>query len=342
MGSVRQMLFGSFCGVLALSFSLALIEVAPADAAPAPVRRPAAGGNQQIIKKGCDLTPAYNAYLGKLQNRVLSKWNTLLADGKNNVTLAATVNTDGSVQNVTMRSSPNNPAAEQSALDAFNNSQPLDALPSGSSPVVITFTFVSTSDPHGDSNSSMSARMAPVTAPSANVPPSSSPSSSSNYSPPASSSYTPPADTNSTPASSSSASTSSAGSGGSYPAQSGMPADLGLGSVLPPDKDGGQSAPAAQSAPASTAPATAAPAAAPADAAPASTAPAEAAPAAQAAPAATGQEGASQPESAPASTPVGGAPASTGGDVDNFTPSETTTQPPQGSQPATYGSSENP
>lgn len=338
MGSVRQTLSGSLCGILALSFSLA--SIAGADAAPAPVRRPA--GNQQVVKKGCDLTPAYNAYLGKLQNRVLSKWNTLLADGRNNVTLAATINTDGSVQNVTMHSTPSNPTAEQAALDAFNGSQPLDALPSGSSPVVITFVFTSTSDPHGDSNSSMSAKMAPVTAPSANLPPSSSPSSSS-------SSYTPPADT---PPASSAPASSATGSGATYPAQSGMPADLGLGSVLPPEKDGGQSAPAAQSVPAST-PA-AAPATAPADAAPASAAPAEAAPAAQAAPAsatpaavepapaATGKEGATQPESAPASTPVGGTPASTGGDVDNFTPSETTTQPPQGSQPATYGTPESP
>jgi TonB family protein len=350
VGSVRHKL----AGILALSYSCAW--AADVAAAPLQVRRPA--GNQAVVKKGCDLSPQYNAYIGRLQNKVLNKWNTLLADGKNNVTLAATVATDGSVTNVSVRSTPNNAAAEQAALDAFNGSQPLETLPTGSQPVLITFTFVSTCDPHGDSNSSMSARMAPVTAPSVGPPPSSS--TSSNYQPPASSSpssYEPPASTSTSSSDSTSATT---GSGGSYPSEGGMPPDLGLGSVLPPDKDGGQSAPAAAATPSEPAaqsdPATApsgdsaAPAqAAPAQAAPSSAAPAtEAAPAAQAAHAATqpasaaGKEAASAPESTPSSTPVGGAtaPASTGSDSgDSFTSTADPPQAPTGSGgAATYGS----
>lgn len=339
MGSVQR----TSAGILALSYSL--VWVTGVQAAPPP-RRPA--GNQQVVKKGCDLSPQYNAYVGRLQNKVLNKWNTLLADGKNNVTLAATVAVDGSVTNVTVRSTPSNPQAEQAALDAFNNSQPLEALPSGSQPVIITFNFISTSDPHGDSNSSMSCRLAPVTAPSAAAPPS---SSSSSYTPP-SSSYQPDTSSSSTTGS----------SGGSYPASGGMPSDLGLGSVLPPDKDGGQSAPAAQSATPTAAPETqVAPATAPAapaseTAAPSSAAPAaEAAPAAQAAPAqavpassepaAAGKEAVSAPESAPSSTPVGGGtqPANTGAG-DDFTQSSDPAPAPTGSGggTATYGSPETP
>lgn len=341
MGSVRQ----TIAAILALSFSLS--GTAGVEAGTNTViRRPAP---QAAAKKGCDFSAAYNAYLGRLQNKVLARWNTLLADGKNSVTLAATVATDGSVTSVNVRSAPNNPAAEQSALDAFNNSQPLESLPSGSSPVVITFTFVSTSDPHGDSNSSMSARMAPVTAPSASAPP------SSNYQPPTSSTYEPPASTSastpsSTPASTAAsppASSTPVSTNNSYPAAGGMPADLGLGSVLPPDQGGGLSATPNSAAPAQTTtpapqpstvtapagssaapaaePAPAAQTAAPVETAPAATAPAatsdpaaatpaveaapagQAAPPAAAAPAVQGQEAVTAPESVPSSTPIGGA-----------------------------------
>lgn len=308
--------FRLIAGILVLS-SLNCYE---AFAAPGTVvKRPA---TPAAARKGCDLSASYNAYLDRLQGKILNRWNNALADGKNNVTLAATVGTDGAVTNISVKSSPNNPAAEQAALDAFNASQPLERLPSGSNAVVMTFNFISTSDPHGDSNSSMSARLAPVTAPSAGAPPQSTPAAAS----------PPPAETapaTSVAPSSGSSTSSGTPTGGTYPAASGMPADLGLGSVLP-------------SAPAATPAAVAAPPAEPTPAAVAAP-PAEPAPAALSAPSATGMDAVSPPESAPSSTPVGGSPGATEGGAqaaasDSFTPSDAPTNPQGSPGAATYGS----
>jgi outer membrane biosynthesis protein TonB len=111
-----------------------------------------------------DLTPQYNAYLNRLRNKVLNAWN--YPDGKNHVVLEATVGSDGSVAGTVLKSTPQNAAAEQAANAAFAQAQPLEALPQGSAPnAKITFTFDSTSDPHGDSSANLSGRLDPIQLP---------------------------------------------------------------------------------------------------------------------------------------------------------------------------------
>src|SRR5207248_2931030 len=79
-----------------------------------------------------NLTPAYNAYLGRLRATVLKNWN--VPDGNNSVVLTAIVIQDGSVSDVTVSGNPKNAAAEQAAQSALAQSQPLPPLPAGSPP----------------------------------------------------------------------------------------------------------------------------------------------------------------------------------------------------------------
>ncbi len=88
--------------------------------------------------------------------------NWYLADGKNRVTLELRVAEDGGVTDLNVSSTPKNSEAEQAASDAFNKSQPLPALPSGSPPVKMTLVFSSTADPHGDNTRDITGRIDPI------------------------------------------------------------------------------------------------------------------------------------------------------------------------------------
>ena len=154
--------------ILALSLSIIQCSAAPAKsakkacpakphaAAPAQAA-PAAHAAAPARQAAPNLSGAYKGYLDSLRARVDGKW--LLADGKNHVVLAVDVAPDGTVTNLNLTSSPSNTAAEQAASDAFNQSQPLGMLPSGSPPIRLTLTFESTADPHGDNNHSISAKL---------------------------------------------------------------------------------------------------------------------------------------------------------------------------------------
>ena len=113
---------------------------------------------QKAPSKPPDNSAAYNAYLGRLRVKILDKW--MMADGKNHVILTANVNQDGSVADVNLVSTPTCTPAEQAASDAFNQAQPLEALPGGMG-AKLTLTFDSTVDPHGDSTSNLGCRLDP-------------------------------------------------------------------------------------------------------------------------------------------------------------------------------------
>ena len=111
-----------------------------------------------------NLTGAYNAYLVRLQKKVGATWN--VPDGKNHVVLQASVGSDGSVSEITLKSTPANKKAEEAANAAFAQAQPLEALPTGSPPTAkLTLNFDSSADPHGDSSSNISARLDPIQPP---------------------------------------------------------------------------------------------------------------------------------------------------------------------------------
>jgi len=103
------------------------------------------------------LNAAYTSYINRLRSKLDSKW--YLADGKNRVTLTLNVDKTGSVTDLKIVSSPTNTQAEQAASDAFNQSQPLEYLPSGSPPIKLTLVFESYADPHGDNNRSINGQI---------------------------------------------------------------------------------------------------------------------------------------------------------------------------------------
>ena len=107
-----------------------------------------------------NLTTAYNAYLAELRSKVINSWN--LPDGKNHVVVSVVVQPDGTVGEITFESTPKNETAEHAAHAAFVDAQPFKALPNNSPPMKLSFTFDSTADPHGDSTSSVSARLDPI------------------------------------------------------------------------------------------------------------------------------------------------------------------------------------
>jgi hypothetical protein len=135
-----------------------LILVVSAGLIPAAVAAPPAKKPAPI-----NLTAPYNAYLNRLRGKVLATWAP--AEGKNHVILQAVIGTDGSVSDLTLKSTPANTAAEEAANAAFAQAQPLEALPSNSPDARLTLTFDSTSDPHGDSSANLGTRMDPITPP---------------------------------------------------------------------------------------------------------------------------------------------------------------------------------
>lgn len=140
------------------------------------------------------LAQAYKSYVGNLQPKIGKAWN--YPNGKNHVVLSVMIASDGSASELNLSSTPKNTEAEQAANDAFNQSQPLPALPSDSPPCRITITFDSSADPHGDAKANFYIKLdvLPKTAPAqtgdslttpADAPPASStPDPSSNSNPP--------------------------------------------------------------------------------------------------------------------------------------------------------------
>ena len=142
------------CLVAAVSLFLATASVLTVGAAPAKAPAGKSGGHDARMEA------AFNAYLNKVRSKVVNAW--LMPDGKNHVVLTATIGSDGAVTEIAVSSTPSNPQAEQSSSDAFNQTQPLDPLPAGAESAKLSLTFDSTVDPHGDSNSNVSAKIDPV------------------------------------------------------------------------------------------------------------------------------------------------------------------------------------
>lgn len=128
---------------LGIMFLSVVAQAKPA--AKKPSAAPPAGGNNNAA-----INAAFNSYLNSLRAKLDKNW--YVADGKNHVTLSADVAIDGTVTNLNITSSPSDTKAEQAASDAFNSSQPLQALPGGVQSIKLTLTFDSTADPHGDSS----------------------------------------------------------------------------------------------------------------------------------------------------------------------------------------------
>lgn len=136
----------------------------PAAKRPVPAKQSTATDKQTAAPPAVDLSGPYNAYLTRLRGKVLPNWD--YPPGKFHVVLQAIVNADGSVGEITATSSPHGDAAEKAASAAFSQAQPLEHLPEKSTPTArITINFDSSYDPHGDSNSNMSARLDPIQAP---------------------------------------------------------------------------------------------------------------------------------------------------------------------------------
>lgn len=87
---------------------------------------------------------AFNNYANQIRGKMANSWT--VPSGTNHVTLTIDVAQDGSVNNLTLSSSPKNTEAEQKANDAFNSAQPLQSLPSGVSAATITAVFNSKAD----------------------------------------------------------------------------------------------------------------------------------------------------------------------------------------------------
>jgi TonB family protein len=137
---------------VALSAAMGIILSASAIAKPAAkAAAPAKSASNAALQS------AFNAYLDNVRNKIDKNW--YVADGKNHVTLTMDLSADGSVTNLNITSSPSNTTAEQAASDAFNQAQPLGALPGGTQQIKLTLTFDSTADPHGDSNRSIGAKV---------------------------------------------------------------------------------------------------------------------------------------------------------------------------------------
>ena len=131
-----------------LAFTLVVCTTPPALAKTlSPAKKPqpaqAAGDNSES-----------QAFLANLRARILNNW--LLADGKNVVVLEATVNSNGDVAEVKTGQSKADPLAIEAATNAFEKAQPLGRLPSKyRGDCLITLTFTSDVDPHGDSTSNL-------------------------------------------------------------------------------------------------------------------------------------------------------------------------------------------
>lgn len=124
-------------------------------------KKPPAKGAPIQRQAGPNLNnPQVNGYLSRMRDKLDSNWE--LADGKNKVTITATVAADGSTSDVSTSSSPSNQPAEQAANEAFAKVQPLEAMPAAAGEKVkLTVTFDSFSGQH-DSNRNITTRMDPI------------------------------------------------------------------------------------------------------------------------------------------------------------------------------------
>ncbi|MDZ4836708.1 MAG: TonB C-terminal domain-containing protein [Candidatus Melainabacteria bacterium] len=134
--------------------------------AQAKKKAPAKAGAPQR-QAGPNLNNAeINSYLTRMREKLDQSWE--LPDGKNKVTITATVNADGSTADSSASSAPANAQAEQAANEAFAKVQPLEAMPgSAGARVKLSVTFDSFADPHGDTSRNISTRMDPIMTPKA-------------------------------------------------------------------------------------------------------------------------------------------------------------------------------
>lgn len=155
--------------VLLLALACSLYALSPADAAPEKSTKGKSSGGKSPVTSGKSGGPsqsggasqaAIRSYCNQTWSKIISKW--LLADGNNHVTITSEVSSDGSLGDLAVTSSPKSAEAEAAAINALQESKPLNLLPSGMSRAKITIVFDSKADPHGDSSSSGSVRLDPI------------------------------------------------------------------------------------------------------------------------------------------------------------------------------------
>jgi len=152
--------------LVACAFSMQISLCSPCAAGenkgPAiPSKKPKPSGQTKVIPGAHLNTPEVNSYLGRLQGRLQNNW--YLVDGRNKVTITATIAADGATSDIQVSSSPSNTEAEQAANEAFAKAQPLESLPrSAGSQVKLTILFDSFADPHGDTDRHISTTLDPI------------------------------------------------------------------------------------------------------------------------------------------------------------------------------------
>lgn len=174
---------------LSLSFGLLagstqMLQAAPAAKKPAAKQAaakpaaPAAAAASGPVSSS--LTAAYKEYAEQIKKKIGDNWWNY-PNGKHHVVLTVTINPDGSAGDMQLSSTPHSGEAEQAAADAFNKTQPLPSLPSGSPPCKLQATFDSTADQY-TSKTNFNLKMepfpqkatqaqAPVEAPATETPP---------------------------------------------------------------------------------------------------------------------------------------------------------------------------
>lgn len=151
---------------LLLSGCYCLFEgINSSDAAFAQVKKKPAKPGGQPKQSGPNLnTPEINGYLSRLRDKLDQNWD--LPDGKNKVTITASLGPDGVANDIGVTSAPANQSAEQAANEAFAKAQPMETLPiSPGSKVKLTLVFDSFADPHGDTNRNINTRLDPIMEP---------------------------------------------------------------------------------------------------------------------------------------------------------------------------------
>jgi hypothetical protein len=175
-----------FASTLTSFATFNIADEAVAQAGRARQFKPAAGPRGNAPTLAGKANPALQPYLTRIQNKLNKNW--YLPDGNNHVTLTVNVATDGNATDAVAAGNPKNQPAETAAMDAFNNSSPLEPLPSGVNSGKLILKFDSTADPHGDSHSNISVRFEPnptappVAAPTAAAPASAAPSAAAQQS----------------------------------------------------------------------------------------------------------------------------------------------------------------
>ncbi|MBX9939492.1 MAG: hypothetical protein K2Y32_09575 [Candidatus Obscuribacterales bacterium] len=155
--------------LLALAFSLSSLSLADAAPGQSVTGKSTTGKSKTTAASAKSGAPsqsggasqaAIRAYCNQTWSKIISKW--LLADGNNHVTITSEISSDGSLGDLSVTSSPKSAEAEAAAINALQESKPLNLLPSGMSRAKITIVFDSKADPHGDSSSSGSVRLDPI------------------------------------------------------------------------------------------------------------------------------------------------------------------------------------